>query len=98
MKQETEPKSDILLNLALAMFIGGVVGLVILFCSGCCISKGKITRPDNSTTEFSNVRILWVTESYKFNYSTNTVTLDVQKSNPDAQTMGAIVDIIKTAK
>jgi hypothetical protein len=70
---------------------------ICVVCSGCCVSKGKVTRPDGLIAEFANTRFIWSTEQYDFAYTTNGVSLKATKSNPDAQTVAAIADLVKTA-
>jgi hypothetical protein len=95
MKNETL-KETIGAIIILAFF--AALAFLLISMTGCCVSSGKMTHADGTIQQFSNVRFAWSTESYKFAYTTNSVSLDVQKSNTDAQTVTAVAELIKVAK
>lgn len=71
------------------------LGLAGLLASGCSSTSGVRVLPDGSKLAISNLRLLWASEGIKattkdlqgFEFS-----LEVNKSNPDAQALGAVAE------
>lgn len=73
-----------------------LIGLVaIAALTGCSVTKGIRVAKDGSTLAVTNRRLLWNSEGVDFTVKdTNgfAVSLSIQKSNPDAQAIGAVAE------
>lgn len=66
--------------------------VLILLCGGCSYSRVSRLAPDGSYLQASNFRFAWRTVGFEFSYTTNSTTIRLQQSSPDAQTAAAIAE------
>ena len=66
---------------------------ILLVITGCSVTTGE--RKPDGTLAVHNYRLLWASEGINFTTASSngfTATLSVQKSNPDAQSIGAVAE------
>lgn len=69
--------------------------LLIPLVAGCAYITGTRTAPDGSRLSITSSRLLWSSEGVKSSVTDSnglSFTLEVQKSNPDAQAIGAVAE------
>lgn len=73
-----------------------LIGLVVIVTmAGCSSTRGRRTTKDGSVLTVSNHRFFWASEGVDFTVrDTNgfSASLSIQKSNPDAQAIGAVAE------
>jgi hypothetical protein len=73
-----------------------VAALLVAAClalTGCSTSRVAKTSPDGTKISAFNSRFIWSTEGFSLTYNTNgSATVTIQRSNPDAETMGKIAE------
>lgn len=79
-----------------SVFWGCVIVLILTCCTGC--NSTKFTKSANGDVSISNTRWFWTTDSYACNWTSNSASLDVNKSAPDTQALNnAIAAVINAA-
>ena len=64
---------------------------VLALAAGCNTTSFKATKPDGTTVQIVNTRILFSTENYSATLTTNGATLSATKSGVDGEASAAIV-------
>jgi len=75
----------------------GLLSFIALaaLCGGCAVTSGTRTLPDGSTLTIRSSRFLWISEGVKVRTQDQNgfeFSLEMQKTSPDAATMGAIAE------
>jgi hypothetical protein len=71
-------KKSLLLLLPVALF------------AGCCATNFSATKPDGTKVAVSNYRLIWSTEAYNCNISSNSASLTANKSSTDSAAIAAV--------
>jgi hypothetical protein len=69
-----------------------LLGLAMV-CAGCSTSHVKVESPDGRKMSGFNSRWFWNTEGFSLHSTaTNSFSLEIQKSNPDAESLKAVAE------
>ena len=69
--------------------------LLVALCAGC--NTTKFTKSANGDVSISNTRWLWTTDSYACNWTSNSASLDVNKSAPDTEALNSAITAVISA-
>ena len=73
------------------LFAIGAIG-VLAVLTGCNSTSFTATKPDGTIINVKNSRLLWSTEAYAVNLTSNSASLSATKASADAAAFAAIAE------